>query len=441
MLKPHQLKASSDCLERLETHGVAILEGECRAGKTFVALQIGKTIGRPTLFLTRKKAISSVVDDREAIGIHPRDCYVINYESAHKAPDEDWGLIILDECHSGISAYPKPSGVWLKVRALFERTKAKALLMSGTVCIESKAQLFMELKVTTRGPWAKWSNFYHWWHQQGHYRAKESGGYGIAGATKRIHGGKEIADYAQVDKDRIEREVSPYVVTVSREDAGFKVTQASVKVVKATNGAILSLCDEIMKEGIARVGDRLCVYETPAAKLQGCHMACGGTLLDDQGEGFTLPDEFSPRYKVDLIRSRAKAGLKYVVFCHYIYERSFLISELGDACCDTLEGFEQSEHQFCVLSTTSYSMGVDLSWVSGCQIMYSMPWSGAVWSQVLDRQLRWDREREAVVAVVLLDGGVDETCYDVLRKKQNFNIKRFYAATRKPDPIKNYQIP
>jgi len=42
---------------------------------------------------------------------------------------------------------------------------------------------------------------------------------------------------------------------------------------------------------------------------------------------------------------------------------------------------------------------------------------------------------------VLLDGGVDETCYDVLRKKQNFNIKRFYAATRKPDPIKNYQIP
>ena len=428
-LKPHQTKAVADCQEKLDSHGLAILEGQQRTGKTLVALTVAQSCHKPVLFLTKKKAIEGVKSDMEKLGGCDGIC-VINYESAHKLDPMDWGLIILDECHSsGLSSFPKTGKVWRTVRALFKRTGARALLMSGTVSIESMAQLYHELAVTGKGPWAKWPSFYRWWFDGSHYKDGVGGGYGIQTATKRIGGGEVMTDYSQVDQDRIERDVSGLVVTVSRAQAGFKVTKASEKVVMAANEAILGLCDEIAKDGVVRLGDHLCVYETPAARLQGAHMACGGTLIDDQGEAFVLPDMYNPTYKFDLIRSRLKPDLQYVIFAHYIHERTALLKWFGDLATDDLETLRRGLAQVCILSTTSYSMGVDLSWLTGCTIAYSIPWSGAVWSQVLDRQLKWDRKREAIMGVVLLDGGVDCAVYDAVTSKQNFNARKYNPKT------------
>jgi len=440
-LKQHQAQAVDACLSLVATRGLCILEGQQRTGKTLVALSVAEGYGCRTLFLTKKKAIDGIKGDCEKLwGEVPEWLEIINYESVHKLPDNlGFGLVILDECHSsGLSGFPKPSKVWRCVNDIFRQTGAKALLMSGTVSIESKAQLFHEVQVTHRGPWLQFKSFYHWWNPRGHYKTAISGGYGHFGAVKRIGGGQEVADYAKVRDDMIERDVSALFVTVSREDAGFEVTNATEKVAKCSNKTILGLCDEIDKEGIIRVGNRTCVYESPASRLMGSHMATGGTLLDENGDGFVLPDSFNPRYKLDKIRDRAKAGLKYVIFSHYIYERSFILQELGGDATDDLEKLRRGEAQFCVLSTTSYSMGVDLSWVTGCCIMYSIPWSGAVWSQVLDRQLKFDRTREAVVGIILLDGGVDELVYETVSRKQNFNLKS-YARIKNTKP--NYQIP
>jgi len=105
-----------------------------------------------------------------------------------------------------------------------------------------------------------------------------------------------------------------------------------------------------------------------------------------------------------------------------------IIGVLGGLATEDLEEFKNGDARFAVLSTTSYSMGVDLSWISGCCLFYSMPWSGAVWSQVLDRQLKFDRKRKALVAVLLHDGGVDEVVYDTISQKQNFNLRRYRNA-------------
>jgi hypothetical protein len=425
-LREHQKRAVGDLLSLLESEGVAILEGQQRTGKTLTALAISKGYKTP-LLLTKKKAIKDIQSDSKKINAE-ESLTVINYESAHKLPAYDWDLIILDECHSsGMSPLGKPGLIWRRVRELFKKTGAHGLLMSGTVSIESKAQLFSEFAVTGRGPWQEYRTFYHWWNQPGHYKTAKSGGYGVAGASKRVAGGQEVPDYAQVNNARVEKEANPFIVTVSRADAGFKVTDATQKVVKCANGAILGLCEEIEKNGIVEVDGRVCVYETPAARLQGCHMACGGTLMDENGEGFSLPVEYDPVYKIRKIMEKTEGGKKYVIFAHYIHERKFIRETLGDLVTYELEGFDISSQMFCVLSSTSYSMGVDLSWLTGCQIIYSVPWSGAVWRQLLDRQLKYDRVREAVVGVLLLDGGVDELCYDAVSKKQNFNLSRYRA--------------
>ena len=85
----------------LNNKGMLYLSMEVRTGKTLTSLGICKRIGaQRVLFLTKKKAISSIEDDY-AMYDPGFDLKVINYESAHKinlgfCPD----VIVADEAHS-----------------------------------------------------------------------------------------------------------------------------------------------------------------------------------------------------------------------------------------------------------------------------------------------------------------------------------------------------
>ena len=94
--------------EILENHGLLYLAMEVRTGKTLTSLGICEKIGaKRVLFITKKKAISSIENDYNML--NPSfDIEVINYESVHKIdyifkPD----VIIADEAHS-LGAFPKP---------------------------------------------------------------------------------------------------------------------------------------------------------------------------------------------------------------------------------------------------------------------------------------------------------------------------------------------
>ena len=73
---------------------------EVRTGKTLTSLGIAERINSTNvLFLTKKKAISSIESDY-ALFNPEYNLTVTNYESLHKIPDTKWDLIILDEAHS-----------------------------------------------------------------------------------------------------------------------------------------------------------------------------------------------------------------------------------------------------------------------------------------------------------------------------------------------------
>ncbi|MEG7677083.1 hypothetical protein U2060_15190, partial [Listeria monocytogenes] len=74
---------------------------------TITALNTAKLYGaKKVLFVTKLKAISSILKDFEAIQ-KPFDMYCINYESLHKVV-EDYDIIILDEAHC-LGQYPQPA--------------------------------------------------------------------------------------------------------------------------------------------------------------------------------------------------------------------------------------------------------------------------------------------------------------------------------------------
>ena len=92
---------------------------EVRTGKTLTSLGICRLMKQnKVLFITKKKAISSIENDYELL--NPEyDLTIINYESLHKITDRDFDTIICDEAH-GMGAFPKPSNRAKQVKEIIQ---------------------------------------------------------------------------------------------------------------------------------------------------------------------------------------------------------------------------------------------------------------------------------------------------------------------------------
>jgi len=109
-LRDYQIDIIKRGTEIIKEFGFVYLAMEVRCGKTLTSLGIAERINSSNvLFLTKKKAISSIQRDYEMLD-PSYHLTIINYESLHKIENTDWDLIICDEAHS-MGAFPKPS-IW-----------------------------------------------------------------------------------------------------------------------------------------------------------------------------------------------------------------------------------------------------------------------------------------------------------------------------------------
>jgi hypothetical protein len=99
-LRDYQIDIIEQGTKIIQQHGFVYLAMEVRCGKTLTSLGIASKISSSNvLFLTKKKAISSIKGDYEMLS-PSYHLTVINYESIHTIPDTKWDLIITDESHS-----------------------------------------------------------------------------------------------------------------------------------------------------------------------------------------------------------------------------------------------------------------------------------------------------------------------------------------------------
>ena len=115
--------------EIVTKYGFVYLAMEVRTGKTLTSLGIAEKLNvQNVLFITKKKAISSITNDFDLFKPSYSLC-VTNYESLHKIdPDIPWDLIICDEAHS-MGAFAKPSKRAVQVKDLIAKTKANVILL------------------------------------------------------------------------------------------------------------------------------------------------------------------------------------------------------------------------------------------------------------------------------------------------------------------------
>ena len=189
-LTDYQIKGAKDGLEILKKHNIVYLAWEVRTRKTATVLTIAKDF-QNVLFVTKLKAISSIVSDFQKLG-YTYGLETINYESIHKVKRTDYDLIILDEAHR-LGGYPK------KPKSLVQLKKIKCdyhILLSGTPCPESWSQIFHQLNVSKFSPFNNYTTFYKW--------AKE-----YVNVTKKfIAHGMQVNDYSDANIDMINRSIS-----------------------------------------------------------------------------------------------------------------------------------------------------------------------------------------------------------------------------------------
>ena len=158
-LRDYQQQIVNEGLPILKKDKFLYLALEVRTGKTLTSLSMSNLLPVSNLlFLTKKKAISSIEKDYKLLS-PSYNITVINYESVHKIPLKGYDMIILDEAHC-LGAYPKASKRAKQVRTLISNNDCYVILLSGTPTPESYSQMYHQVYGIPNNPFARYKNFY-----------------------------------------------------------------------------------------------------------------------------------------------------------------------------------------------------------------------------------------------------------------------------------------
>ena len=239
-LREYQINIVKEVKKKLRENKICIMCLEVRTGKTHIGLDVAKEYNN-VLFVTKKKAISSIENDYKAAA-HNFNITIINFESLHKV-EGVFDLVIVDESHS-IAAYPKPSK---RTKLLKQLISNDMILMSGTILPESNSQIFHQLWVSPHSPYK--GNFYKW--------------HTLYGTPKKIFTSYgEAKDYSVVDYDKIKDVVNRLKVSFTQEEAGF-TTKVKEHVLKVDlKESTVKLMDKLRKDGV--------VEGVPCQLMLGC---------------------------------------------------------------------------------------------------------------------------------------------------------------------------
>jgi len=396
--KDHQDRIALEGCERLSRGRVILIAGEPRIGKSLPAIAIAQKLGwTNVLVVTKKAAIGGWL---ELINEMKVNFEVVNYESIQKTRSEGWDGVIVDESHR-IGAYPKPCIAFSEVRSRCVMAKG-VILLSGTPAIESGAKLYHQFALA--GFWDE-AGFYKWHNK-----------FGIQKKIKLY--GRDVAQYDDVDMDKIMGIVGKALISCTMEEAGMERAEIIRHRVFMDPKTCLHYRN-IKRDSISRIDNRVVVGLTAPQQAQILHMMTGGACYDDRGGIVDVG-----KAKIDYLMKKWIGKRKIVIFTEYVPERNRILVELGKNGTDNLENFKSGEYRFFVGSTKVYCEGTDFSFCDE-MVLYSIPWSGSNYVQVLARLSNMHRENRAIINVLVMENTIDEAIFEAVSGKQDFN-RRMY---------------
>jgi len=381
--------------------GFVYLAMEVRTGKTLTSLGIAERINSSNvLFLTKKKAISSIQKDYEMLN-PPYHLTVTNYESLHKVERTDWDLIICDEAHS-MGAFAKPSKRAVQVKDLISKTKARVILLSGTPTPESYSQMYHQVYGIPNNPFREYKNFYRFCDN-------------FVKVTSKIINGLAMKDYSK-GLDTIVEKMAPFTINYTQEEAGFvsKITEEifEVELKESTYKLIKKLTRDLVVQG----KEEVILADTPVKLMMKLHQLHSGTIKFESGKSMILDTS-----KAEFIKESWE-GCQIAIFYKFKEELEALKQVFGDELTTELSVFEDT-HKNIALQIVSGREGISLR-KAEYLVYYNIDFSATSYWQSRDRMTTKDRP-ENEVFWIFSKGGIEHEIYKAVTKKKDYTLAHF----------------
>lgn len=399
--RDYQKNIISKGLGVLKEHRFLYLAMEVRTGKTLTSLGICNYLNvKNVLFITKKKAISSIEKDFEMY--NPEfNLQVINYESLHKIPKKGWDVVICDEAHS-MGAFPKPNGRAKKVKEFVFWNNPYVILLSGTPTPEAYSQMYHQVYFIPNNPFKQHRTFYKFASQ-------------YVSVVKKKIGGLYINDYSKGNTNIIEH-MKPYTISFSQKEAGFVVDTnehiLEVDLKKETTDLISKLKKDLVVEG----KDEVILADTAVKLMTKVHQLCSGTVKFESGNSMVL--DLS---KAKFIKSKFKS-MKIGIFYKFKEELNALQEVFGDDLCTTLEEFDSTDKNI-ALQIVSGREGISLR-KANALVYYNIDFSATSYWQSRDRMTTKDRLKNEVYWI-FSKKGIEKEIYKAVIKKKDYTLRHF----------------
>ena len=375
---------------------------EVRTGKTLTSLGIAENVRTyQVLFITKKKAISSIEADFDLLKPSFALC-VINYESLHTIdPDIHWDLIVCDEAHS-VGAFPKPNNRAVAVRDLIRRDNPMVILLSGTPTPESYSQMYHQVYGIPNNPFREFKNFYRFCDR-------------FVTVKQRKINGLFVNDYSN-GLDTILKEMEPYTINYTQQEAGFMSETKEEILEVEMKESTYKLINKLKKQLVVEGKDEIILADTPVKLMTKVHQLCSGTIKFESGNSMIV--DLS---KAEFIKTQFE-GCKIGIFYKFKEEYNALKQVFGDELTTELGVFEDT-HKNIALQIVSGREGISLR-KAEYLVYYNIDFSATSYWQSKDRMTTKER-LENQVYWIFAKGGIEHDIYKAVTKKKDYTINHF----------------
>ncbi len=400
-LRDYQVDIANKAVEILKVNKIVYLAAEVRCGKTLMALETARLFGaNKVLFLTKKKAISSIIGDYNDFNYAQYfSIEVMNDESMHKLTG-DYDLVVHDESHR-FGSFPKP-GVGAKT---FKKMFASLpmIFLSGTMSPESYSQLYHQFWVSNASPFRKYTNFYKWAND-------------FVKIKKKYLGSHEVNDYSDADRDKVMSVIKDYVITFTQEQAGFSSEIEEEILYVLMSPLTYSMCNKLKKDLVVEGKEEVILADTPVKLQQKLHQMYSGTVKFESGNSMVFDSS-----KAGFIKHRFY-GNKIGIFYKFKAELDALKEVFKDNLTTDVDEFNNSRK--CIaLQIVSGREGISLR-NADYLVFYNIDFSATSYWQARDRMTTMDRKFNKVYWI-FAQGGIESHVYKQVLNKKNFTLSHF----------------
>jgi len=380
----YQTELANQAVDIIKENMIVYLAMEERTGKTLTAILVAEQLDiNNVLVITKKKALDGWNETLCAFE-HTKNFTVTNYHQVHKQtikPD----LILLDESHNYVSAFPKTGKLWREVAKVAKNVPI--VYISATPHAQGPQQLFHQFKLSSWSPWLKHVNFYNWFKL-----------FGIP-YTQEIAGMK-IPQYDRCHADMILKCCDHLFITKTRKELGFDHEPEDKIHTITLDKVTRQVYNELVQHDLVSLSVGMLIADTSPKLRTSLHQLEGGTIKLDT-ERFVLANN----EKVDYILEHFGDTETLVIMYNYIAELDKLTTH-----------FKKAQ----ILQATSFAEGVDLHKFKDL-VIYSQDFSTARHTQRRARQCNKKRDTPITVHYLLVKGAISAQVYKtVSQNKKNF---------------------